>query len=129
MNIEICQADLFIPELLTLMTQLDAHQSALYPCGNHHAESLESLAQIETFVYVAKCEENIIGCAILTMPKTPYPEVKRVFVSSDYRGYGVVSWLMTALPHQANILNLKNIYLETGVCQPDAIKLYQRIRF
>ncbi|KGA65782.1 putative histone acetyltransferase HPA2 and acetyltransferase [Yersinia enterocolitica] len=30
MNIEICQADLFIPELLTLMNQLDAYQSALY---------------------------------------------------------------------------------------------------
>ncbi|CNK75833.1 hypothetical protein [Yersinia proxima] len=60
MNIEICQADLFIPELLTLMTQLDAYQSALYPAESNQAESLESLAQIETFVYVAKCEEDIV---------------------------------------------------------------------
>lgn len=42
------------------MTQLDAYQSALYPAESNQAESLESLAQIETFVYVAKCEEDIV---------------------------------------------------------------------
>ncbi|HEN3567745.1 TPA: GNAT family N-acetyltransferase [Yersinia enterocolitica] len=129
MNIEICQADLFIPELLTLMNQLDAYQSALYPYESNHAESLDSLAQIETFVYVAKYEEGIVGCAILALPKTPYPEIKRVFVSPDYRGQGVARRLMTALLHQANALSLKKIHLETGVYQPEAIKLYQRLGF
>lgn len=36
---------------------------------------------------------------------------------------------MTALLHQANALSLKKIYLETGVYQPEAIKLYQRLGF
>ncbi|HHL2560015.1 TPA: hypothetical protein ACQ31I_001892 [Yersinia enterocolitica] len=71
MNIQICQAGLFIPELLTLMTQLDAYQAALYPCESNQTESIESLAQIETFVYAAKCDEDIVGCAILALPKTP----------------------------------------------------------
>lgn len=44
MNIEICQASLVISELLTLMNQLDAYQSALYPYESNHAESLDSLA-------------------------------------------------------------------------------------
>ncbi|ELI8097088.1 GNAT family N-acetyltransferase [Yersinia enterocolitica] len=129
MNIEICQADLFIPGLLTLMNQLDAYQSALYPYENNHAESLDSLAQIETFVYVVKYEEGIVGCAILARPKTPYSEIKRVFVSPDYRGQGVAQRLITALLHQANALILKKIHLETGVYQPEAIKLYQRLGF
>ncbi|EPA3144894.1 TPA: GNAT family N-acetyltransferase [Yersinia enterocolitica] len=114
MNIEICQADLFIPGLLTLMNQLDAYQSALYPYENNYVESLDSLAQIETFVYVVKYEEGIVGCAILARPKTPYSEIKRVFVSPDYRGQGVAQRLMTALLHQANTLILKKIYLDNG---------------
>lgn len=61
------------------MNQLDAYQSALYPYENNYVESLDSLAQIETFVYVVKYEEGIVGCAILARPKTPYSEIKRVF--------------------------------------------------
>ncbi|HDL7793748.1 TPA: GNAT family N-acetyltransferase [Yersinia enterocolitica] len=111
------------------MNQLDAYQSALYPYENNHTESLDSLAQIQTFVYVAKYEEGIVGCAILALPKTAYPEMKRVFVSSDYRGQGVARRLMTALLHQTNALSLKKIYLDTGVYQPESIKLYQRLDF
>ncbi|MFV8799179.1 GNAT family N-acetyltransferase [Yersinia sp. LJYL362] len=114
MNIEICQAGLFIPELLTLMAQLDAYQSALYPCESNHAESIDSLAQVETFVYVAQCKGKRVGCAILALPNTPYPEVKRVFVSPEYRGNGVAQRLMAALLHQANALNIKKIYLDNG---------------
>lgn len=129
MNIEICQADLFIPELLTLMNQLDAYQFALYPYESNRPESLDSLAQIETFVYVAKYKEDIVGCAILALPKTPYPEIKRVFVSPDYRGQGIARRLIVALLHESKALNLKEIYLETGIYQPEAIKLYQRLGF
>lgn len=78
------------------MNQLDAYQSALYPYEINHAESLASLAQIETFVYVAKYGEGIVGCAILAPPKTPSPEIKRVFVSPDYRGHGIARRLMAA---------------------------------
>ncbi|HDL7646608.1 TPA: GNAT family N-acetyltransferase [Yersinia enterocolitica] len=111
------------------MNQLDAYQSALYPYENNHTESLDSLAQIQTFVYVAKYEEGIVRCAILALPKTASPEMKRIFVSPDYRGQGVARRLMTALLHQANALSLKKIHLETGVYQPEAIKLYQRLGF
>ncbi|WP_432324808.1 GNAT family N-acetyltransferase [Yersinia enterocolitica] len=87
------------------------------------------MAQIETFVYVAEYEEGIVGCAILALPKTPYPEIRRIFVSPDYRSLGVARRLMTTLLHQANALSLKRTHLETGVYQPEAIKLYQRLGF
>lgn len=129
MNIEICQTDLFIPELIALITQLDAYQEALYPVESNHAESIESLALVTTFAYIAKLEDTIAGCAILTLPETPYPEIKRVFVNPDYRGHGIASLLMTAILEKAISLKLSNIYLETGIYQPEAVKLYQRLGF
>lgn len=129
MNIEICQTDLFIPELIALITQLDAYQEALYPVESNHAESIESLALVTTFAYIAKLEDTIVGCAILTLPETPYPEIKRVFVNPDYRGHGIASLLMTAILEKAISLKLSNIYLETGSYQPEAVKLYQRLGF
>ncbi len=129
MNIEICQSDLFIPELITLITQLDAYQEALYPAESNHTESIDNLSQVTTVVYIAKLEGLIVGCAILTLPETPYPEVKRVFVSPNYRGRGIALLLMNAILEKSNTLKLKNIYLETGVYQPEAIRLYQRLGF
>lgn len=129
MNIEICQTDLFIPELIALITQLDAYQEALYPVESNHAESIESLALVTNFAYIAKLEDTIVGCAILTLPETPYPEIKRVFVNPDYRGHGIASLLMTAILEKAISLKLSNIYLETGIYQPEAVKLYQRLGF
>lgn len=78
MNIEICQIDRFIPESVTLVNQLDAYQSALYPAESNHAEPIENLAQIKTYIYVAKWEDRIVGCAILVLPEDGVPEVKRV---------------------------------------------------
>ncbi|WP_320407110.1 GNAT family N-acetyltransferase, partial [Yersinia proxima] len=66
---------------------------------------------------------------MLALPKTPYPEIKRVFVSPDYRGQGVARRRVAASLQQANALNLNEIYLETGVYQLEAIKLYQRLGF
>ncbi|CND99850.1 Histone acetyltransferase HPA2 and acetyltransferase [Yersinia rohdei] len=129
MNIEICQTDRFLPELITLITQLDAYQAALYPTQSNHAESIDKLKQIKTYIYIAKLESNIVGCAILALPETPFPEVKRVFVCADYRGRGIATLLMMALLEKAKALNLKHIYLETGIYQPEAIKLYQRLGF
>lgn len=129
MNIEICQTDRFIPELIALISQLDAYQEALYPDESNHAESIENLAQATTFIYIAKREESIVGCAMLTLPETAYPEVKRVFVNPEYRGQGIASLLMTVILEKANSLKLANIYLETGSYQPEAIRLYKRFGF
>ncbi|MDA5523110.1 GNAT family N-acetyltransferase [Yersinia kristensenii] len=129
MNIEICQMDRFIPEIVTLINQLDAYQSALYPAESNHAEPIENLAQIKTYIYVAKWDSRIVGCATLALPRDSVPEVKRVFVTPDCRGHGIASLLMTALIDKANTLKLKEVYLETGVFQPEAISLYQRLGF
>ncbi|WP_145583785.1 GNAT family N-acetyltransferase [Yersinia thracica] len=129
MNIEICQMARFIPEVVTLINQLDAYQSALYPAENNHAEPIEYLAQIKTYIYVAKWDDRIVRCAILVLPRDSAPEVKRVFVTPDCRGHGIASLLMAALIDKANVLKLKEIHLETGVLQPEAISLYQQLGF
>lgn len=48
---------------------------------------------------------------------------------SDSRGLGIASMLATALIDKLIYLNLKNIYLEKEVHQPEAVKIYQRLGF
>ncbi|MDA5542944.1 MULTISPECIES: GNAT family N-acetyltransferase [Yersinia] len=87
------------------------------------------MAQIKAYIYVAKWEGRIVGCAILVLHGDSAPEVKRIFVTPDCRGHGIASLLITALFDKANTLKIKEIYLETGVFQPEAICLYQRLGF
>ncbi|MFW5389172.1 GNAT family N-acetyltransferase [Yersinia sp. 2542 StPb PI] len=129
MNIEICQTDLFNPDLIALIAQLDAYQEALYPAESNHTESIASMAQKKTFVYIATRQGRALGCAILFQPESTYPEIKRVFVIPDCRGHGIASMLVTALLEKSISLNLKYVYLETGIHQPEAVKLYQRLGF
>ncbi|WP_145566758.1 GNAT family N-acetyltransferase [Yersinia aleksiciae] len=129
MNVEICQTDLFNAELIALISQLDAYQEALYPAEGNHAEPIESMRLIKNFAYVAKLEGQAVGCAILFLPDNSYPEIKRVFIVPEYRGFGVASLLVTTIINKSNTLSLNKIYLETGIYQPSAAKLYQRLGF
>ncbi|WP_319004313.1 GNAT family N-acetyltransferase [Yersinia massiliensis] len=128
-NVEICQTDLFNPEVIALIAQLDAYQDVLYPVESNHAVSIESMRLVRTFAYIAKLEGKAVGCAILFLPNTLFPEIKRVFVSPEHRGYGIATILITSIINRSNVLDISEIFLETGTYQPDAIQLYRRLGF
>ncbi|AJJ61324.1 GNAT family N-acetyltransferase [Yersinia aldovae] len=129
MNIEICQTDLFNPALMTLIAQLDAYQLPRYPAESNYADPVEVMLQVKTLVYIANVNNQAVGCAALVLPEGRYPEVKRIFFIPEYRGLGIAKLLITTVIDQSNELNLNDIYLETGVYQPEAIKLYQCFGF
>ncbi|CNI20470.1 hypothetical protein [Yersinia bercovieri] len=54
MNVEICQTDLFNPELIALISQLDAYQKALYPVDSNHTEPIESMRLIKQLLIMVK---------------------------------------------------------------------------
>ena len=51
--------------------------------------------------------------------------MKRVFVHSNQRGKGVARELMRTLETWARELGYRTAVLETGILQPEAIRLYE----
>ena len=52
-------------------------------------------------------------------------EVKRMYVAPEFRGHGVAKALVRALEDNARAAGRKQMWLETGDLQPEAIVLYE----
>ncbi len=55
-----------------------------------------------------------------------YGEIKRLWVRPDLRGSGVASVLMEAAENEARALAMVELFLETGVLQPEAHAFYAK---
>lgn len=53
-------------------------------------------------------------------------EIKRMYVREENRGQGVAGKILAELENWAKELNFSECILETGVKQPEAIRLYQK---
>lgn len=67
-----------------------------------------------------------VGCGGLRMVADGVPEVKRMYVRTDYRGTGVAAQLLRRLEEAALALEAPAIVLETGTEQRAAIRFYER---
>jgi putative acetyltransferase len=112
------------PEVIALITELDAYQDTLYPPESRHYLDLTSLAQPNVLFAVARDEAGwAIGCgAVVLYPQ--FGELKRMYVSSRGRGQGVGRKLLALLESQAIGCGCKLLVLETGPYQHEALALY-----
>ena len=112
------------PEVITLIDELDAYQTALYPPESRHMLDLPSLKQPNVLFAVARDRTgHAVGCgAIVLGPE--FGEVKRMYVSPHGRGQGIAKKLLSLLEAQAISAGCKVLKLETGPYQPEALALY-----
>jgi GNAT superfamily N-acetyltransferase len=70
-------------------------------------------------------------CALQRNPKSGLDgfELKRMYVNPAARGSGVAKALLAAADALARELGAPQIYLETGVRQPEAVRFYEREGF
>ncbi len=80
-------------------------------------------------VIVAYINDQPIGCGAIKAYNSTTMEVKRMFVSPEYRGKGVATTILTALEKWAGALGYTSCILETGLQQPEAIGLYKKSRY
>lgn len=113
------------PEILALIEALDRHMEDLYPAESNHLLDISELVQPQISFFVARLDGKAVGCAALK-DHGGFGEIKRMFVHPDARGNGISHKLMSALETEAADRALNWIGLETGVSQPEAIKLYRR---
>jgi ribosomal protein S18 acetylase RimI-like enzyme len=103
------------------------------------AISSEADTQPGAELLVAELNGNIVGSVALFPPHTDayegyveeldYPEIRMLAVSSEYRGKGVASALISECIHRAKNNGFRSIGLHTGEFMKDAIKLYEKIGF
>jgi len=60
---------------------------------------------------------------------TGMAEIKRMYVLPDRRGSGVATALMAAIEESAREHDMRQLVLETGLKQPEAICLYEKLGY
>lgn len=112
-----------------MLARLDAYCAALYPAESNHLLDIASLLQGDVLFLVARDVDGAaVGCAAL-VNKQEYGEVKRMFVDEQRRGLGTGRKLLEHLVMFARMSGLSVLRLETGIHQPEAIGLYERLGF
>jgi putative acetyltransferase len=109
-----------------LLAALDAYQLALYPPSSVHLLPAAALAAADAVFLGAFVEERLVGCGGYVDHAGEYGELKRLFVRPDVRGLGVARRLLAELEAHAAAAGLIVLRLETGVSQPEALRLYER---
>ena len=112
------------PEVIRLISDLDAYQDVLYPPESRHSLDLASLKQPNVvFVVARNGSRQAIGCGAVVV-NANYGELKRMYVHPKSRGVGVARKVLSLLESTAQSLGCKLLKLETGPNQPEALHLY-----
>lgn len=116
-------------EAKALIEELDAHLNGLYRPENRHGLSLTALQDESVVFLVARWDGVAVGCGAVKFVKGDYAEVKRMYVMPRWRGRGVAQALLGHLERLAHQKGLSVLRLETGIYQPEAVRLYERAGF
>lgn len=77
-------------------------------------------------VIVAYENEAAVGCGAFKEYSRGTAEIKRMYVRENMRGKGIAGKVLNELENWAKELNFAECVLETGLKQPEAIRLYQK---
>jgi len=130
-TVQICITDPLQPAALALMAESERYMSALYPAESNHFESPEALTKSNVIFLGVFLQQRLIGCGAVKMMQDDghYGEVKRVFIHTDFRGRGYSRQLMLALESALKQQQVPLSRLETGIYQPEALGLYEKLGY
>ena len=81
------------------------------------------------YVVIAYENEKAVACGAIKEYAPGIMEIKRMFTDPEVRGKGVATSVLDELIQWAREMNYQKCILETGIRQPDAIRLYQKNGF
>lgn len=116
-------------DAIALITELDAYLNPLYPPESCHGFSVEKLIAEAVAFFMLRHDGTPAGCGGIKLLGTDYGEVKRMYVRPQFRGYGFGKLLLNHLAAYARTHGVVRLRLETGIHQPEAIGLYERVGF
>ena len=110
-------------DFITLVRQLDVELATID--GDEHSfyAQYNKIDKIN-HVIIAYENELPIACGAIKQFSENTMEVKRKYTLASYRGKGIASGVLIQLEKWAAEMNYSHCILETGIRQPDAIRLY-----
>lgn len=112
-----------------MIAEADAMMQALYPAESNHLVDVDALAGPDAVFLAARRDGALLGSIAFRIIAPAHAETKRLFVQREARGIGLGRRLVEALEEAARLRNIDRISLETGVKQPEAIRLYRTCRY
>lgn len=108
-----------------LVTELDAE---LRIRDGDESEFYEQFNKSDSIKYAVVIYQNgvAVGCGALRPYAEDTIEVKRMYVPLEHRSKGIASLVVTELEKWAVELGFYHLILETGIRQPEAIRLYTK---
>ncbi len=113
------------PDFQKLVKELDK-DLAIRDGADHAFFAQFNKIDLIKYVVLAYDHEEAVGCGAIKEYEPHTMEVKRMFVPPDKRGKGIASIVLTALETWAKELGYQKCILETGIKQPEAIRLYHK---
>lgn len=80
-------------------------------------------------VVLAYANKQPVGCGAIKHYTDTSMEVKRMYVPLAKRGQGIAGQVLSELETWAKELNYQSCVLETGLKQPEAIRLYEKSNY
>jgi putative acetyltransferase len=111
------------PSCKRLLSDLDAYLMALYPPEHIRILSVAELLRREVTFVAAHDRGAVIGCGALVRREG---EIKRMYVEPGSRGRRIAETILRSLEELGASEGLGVLRLETGVLQPEALRLYER---
>jgi len=120
--------DLSAPETARLVRQLWEELGTLYPEVNGAPFTPNDIVGARTAFVVAWWEGEAVGCGAfhpLSADESNVAEIRRMYVEPRLRRRGISRAVLAELERLAQECGYAAIRLETGVRQPNAIRLYE----
>jgi putative acetyltransferase len=126
--ITIERADAITDDVRALIFELDSELAVAYPPEQMHGLTLNSLFEPHVRFFIARLDDVAMGCGGVAF-FDGFAEVKRMYVRKSARGEGIAQALLAHIESETLAAGTTLLRLETGVRQPAAIRLYERVGF
>jgi putative acetyltransferase len=127
-RITVARALAVTPDIVDLVHELETTLAASYPPEQRHGIPIERLFEPHVHFYVARLDGAAVGCGAFAL-SGDHAEVKRMFTKPALRGRGVARALLSHIESDARQAGFAMLQLETGIFQPEAIRLYEAYGF
>ncbi|HUY27694.1 MAG TPA: GNAT family N-acetyltransferase [Candidatus Binataceae bacterium] len=113
------------PEARAMLLAGENYFASLYPPEHNYLLEVASLRRRNVRFFVARAAGRAIGTGAVVFHEAGYAEIKRMWVETNARGNGVGRRVLQELEKTALAHGFRVIRLETGIKQPQALKLYR----
>ncbi|MDQ6624855.1 MAG: GNAT family N-acetyltransferase [Verrucomicrobiota bacterium] len=116
-------------EARELFTKMWAEVDEIYGNDAPSGVELPGMNVPRAVFVISRDGDETVGCGAIRPLNETVAEVKRIYVAPARRGQGIARQIMLTLEQRARENGFSETWLETGLRQPAAIRLYENLGY